>query len=190
MSLRVLLVDARLEGGSRLWQVLEASGFQVTGMVTDGDDLIAAVNRHLPDAILIDADSPRRDTLEGLALLNQRFPRPTVLLSEQDDQRLAHAALVAGVSAYTVTGASPELVRSLIEVSVAHFRAYGRLQSELARTQQTLDERQVIDRAKCLLMEQHGMTEREAYARLRRLAMDRRQALPEIAQSLMNQLVT
>ena len=77
-------------------------------MVADGDDVTAAVNRHLPDAIIIDADSPRRDTLEGLALLNQRFPRPTLLLSEQDDQRLAHAALLAGVSAYTVTGASPD----------------------------------------------------------------------------------
>jgi response regulator NasT len=190
MSLRVLLVDARRVGGSRLPNVLEASGFLVVGVVADGDDVIAAVNRYLPDAIIIDADSPRRDTLEGLALLNQRFPRPTVLLSEQDDQRLAHAALRAGISAYTVTHASPALVRSLIEVSVAHFRAHGLLQSELARSQQTLDESQVVNRAKCLLMEQYGMSEREAYARLRRLAMDRRLPLVEIAQSLMNQAVT
>lgn len=190
MSLRVLLVDARRAGGSRLSTILEASGFVVVGAVTDGDDLIAAVSHYLPDAIIIDADSPRRDTLEGLALVNQRFPRPTVLLSEQDDQRLAHAALQAGVSAYTISGASPALVRSLIEVSVAHFRTHDRLQSELARAQQALDERQVIDRAKCLLMEQCGMNEREAYARLRRLAMDRRLPLVEIAQSLMNQAVT
>ena len=93
----------------------------------------------------------------------------------------------AGVSAYTVTGASPELVRSLVEVAVAQFRAHGHLQSELARSQQALDEGQVINRAKCLLMEQHGMSERDAYARLRRLAMDRRQSLVDISQSLMNQ---
>lgn len=190
MSLRVLLVDARYAGGSRLAQVLEISGFRVAGVISDGDDVIAAVNRHLPDAIIIDVDSPRRDTLEGLALLNQRFPRPMILLSEHDDQRLAHAALQAGVSAYTVNGASPALVRSLIEVSVTHFRAQARLQSELARTQQALDERQTIDRAKCLLMEHHGLSEREAYARLRRLAMDRCQPLFEVAQSLMNQALT
>jgi response regulator NasT len=189
MSLRVLLVDARRMGGSRLSSVLEASGFRVVAVVTDGDDMVEAVKRHLPDAILIDADSPRRDTLEGLALLNQRFPRPAVLLSEQDDQRLAHAALEAGVSTYTVSDASPALVRSLVEVSVSHFRAHGRLQAELARMQDSLEESRIVDRAKCLLMERQALSEREAYARLRRLAMDRRQKLADVAQSLLNQAI-
>lgn len=187
MSLRVLLVDARRVGTSRLREVLEASGFQVEGVVDEGDDLIAVVSRVLPDAVIIDADSPRRDTIEGLALMNQRFPRPTLLVSEEDNPLLAHAALRAGVSAYTVPGISAALVRSLIEVTVSYFRDHHRLQTELARAQEMLEESRVIDRAKCLVMERHGLGERESYARLRRLAMDRRQRLIDVAHSLLNQ---
>lgn len=188
MSLRVLLVDARQGGASRLSAMLSASGFRVVGVATEADDLIVLVSRLLPDAIIIDTESPRRDTLEGLALVNQRFPRPTVLMSESESPRLAHAALEAGISAYTVEGASPALVRSLVEVTVAHFHGNDRLHAELRRVRQTLEDDRVVGQAKCLLMEHHGLSERESYARLRRIAMERRQRIVDVAQALVNQV--
>ena len=188
MSLRVLLVDARQGGASQLGAVLAASGFQVAGVAGEADDLIALVSSLLPDAIIIDTDSPRRDTLEGLALVNQRFPRPTILMSESESPRLAHAALEAGISTYTVAAASPALVRSLVEVTVAHFRGHDRLHAELRRMRQTMEDDRVVSQAKCLLMEHQGLSERESYARLRRLSMERRQRIVDVAQSLVNQL--
>jgi response regulator NasT len=185
MGLRVLLVDARRGDASRLSQVLQQSGFEVVGALQESDDVLMAVNRLEPDAIIIDADSPRRDTLEGLALIGRRNPRPIVMLSEQGDSALVRAASEAGVSAYVVESASPQSVRSLVEVAVLHFRGNSLLQAELNRAQQELEDRQLIDRAKCLLMEREGLSERDSYHHLRRIAMSRGQKMADVARRIL-----
>src|SRR5690349_14839428 len=125
--LRVLLVDARCGDASRLCGVLQQSGFNVVGTLQESDDVLAAVSRLAPDAIIIDADSPRRDTLEGLALIGRTHPRPIVMLSEQGDSALVRTAAEAGISAYVVDGISPQSVRSLVEVAVLHFHGHSLL---------------------------------------------------------------
>ncbi len=188
MALRVLLVDARCGDTSRLSLVLLQSGFEVVGSLRESDDILAAVETFEPDAVIIDADSPRRDTLEGLALIGRRYPRPMVLLSERGDSTLVRTAAEAGVSAYVVDGMSPQSVRSLVEVAVLHFHGNSVLQAQLSRTQQVLEERQLIDRAKCMLMEQKGLSERDSYHHLRRLAMNRGQKMADVARLLVSAL--
>jgi two-component system, response regulator / RNA-binding antiterminator len=190
MSLRVLLIDARCGEASRLEAVLSMSGFSVVGSLQEADDVLAAVSRLEPDAIIIDADSPRRDTLEGLALLGQHKPRPIVMLSEQGDSTLVRVAAEAGVSAYVVDGISPQSVRSLVEVAVLHFHGSSLLRAELDRTQQVMEERHLIDRAKCFLMEQKGWSERDSYHQLRRLAMSRGQKMSDVARQLLGAFET
>ncbi|MEX0607591.1 MAG: ANTAR domain-containing protein, partial [Halofilum sp. (in: g-proteobacteria)] len=65
-------------------------------------------------------------------------------------------------------------------------QAHHHLPNELKRTQQTLAERKAVDRAKCLLMERHGVGEEAAYGRLRKIAMDRRLSLSAVARELLD----
>ncbi|MGH8529465.1 MAG: ANTAR domain-containing response regulator [Nevskiales bacterium] len=181
MSLRVLLIDARQAEASVLAAVLTACGFQVIGSLQESDEVLPVVRRLEPDAIIIDADSPRRDTLEGLARLSRRYPRPMIMLSEQGDADLTRTAADAGVSAYVVEGVSSETIRSLVQVAVMHFRGQHVLHAELSKTRQELEDRRQIDRAKCRLMEHYGLNEKAAYERLRSLAMTRGQRLAELA---------
>ncbi len=182
--MRVLIVDAKPARSRGLEAALREAGFEVLMTVDEGDDLYARVESLAPDAVIVDAALPSRDILEDLAHLGRRYPKPMIMLTRQGDADLPQAAARAGVSAYVVDGIAPALMRSLVDVSIAHFQAHQALRNELARTQRSLNERKTIDRAKCLIMERHRIGEEAAYQRLRKMAMDRRASVFAVAQEL------
>lgn len=184
MSVRVLIIDAHSERTGPLAAALEAAGFAVAGIVSEDQDIYAAVGELKPDAILIDADSPTRDTLEGLAVLGQRYPRPILMLSESADTELVRDAARLGISTYAVDGVSAPLLRSLVEVTMAHFQSRRSLSEELQEAQQALHDRKIIDKAKYRLVQEMRMSEEEAYHQLRRMAMQRGMKLVELARLL------
>lgn len=185
MPVRVLIIDAQSERTRALSEALAAAGFEVLGVILESGDVYGQVRALKPDAILIDAASPTRDTLEGLAVIGKRFPRPILMLSDAHDTELVREAAQLGISTYAVDGISPVLMRSLIEVSMAHFQSQRRLAAELQEAQQALHDRRAIDRAKYLLVEKHGLSEDEAYHRLRRMAMERSMRIGELARLLL-----
>lgn len=187
MSARVLIVEASSARTADLAQALCAAGFAVAGVVAEDADVYGAVQRLAPDAILIDTESPTRDTLEGLAVIGKRFPRPILLLSEAANAELVQDAALLGISAYAVDGFSPGLLKSLIEVGIAHFRSHAVLSEELRRTREALRERRQIEQAKLRLMLSLQLGEDEAYHHLRRQAMARGLRIAELARELLEQ---
>ena len=187
MTLRVILIDSRTERSERMEKALLESGFHVLAVLRETDDLYAGLRNLKPDAVIIDADSPTRDTLEHLGALSQRFPKPMIMMSDVADAALTRTAASVGVSAYVVEGLSPSVVRSLVDVAMLHFQSHRQLHAELSKTQQDLDDRRSIDQAKCHLMERHGFSEDRAYGVMRRLAMRRQQRLADFARGLLSQ---
>ena len=185
MTTRVLLVDIHSTRASMLRAALEDAGFSVVGTVASEQDLYTVAAKLTPDAIIVDAASPSRDSLEHLAVLEKRFPKPLLMLSAQDDRKLLAAAAQAGVSSYVVEGISPALVRSLVEVAIQQFQARRSLESELQKARDSLESRKLIDRAKGLLMAQADLSEADAYAHLRKTAMDRGQPMVAVARALL-----
>src|SRR5438094_216972 len=108
---RVLLVG----GEAALARALASAGYAVT-QAREGDDFYALVERDKPDAVVVAADSPSRDVLEHLALLNRKHPQPVLLFHDGSDDALVRRAMRAGVSAYVALDLPPPLLRSLIEV--------------------------------------------------------------------------
>lgn len=184
MSLRVLLVDLQSGRVATLRAALEDSGFTVADVITSGDDLDDAVRRIQPDAVLVDTDSPSRDTLEHLATL-EGFPKPTLMFSARDDPRALAMVAEVGVSAYVVEGLSPALVRSLVRAAVRQHEDVRALRDELDELRANAEGRKVIDCAKHMLMERTGMSEQDAYARLRKEAMNRSISMAELARAVL-----
>lgn len=187
--MRVLLVDRHSARLSTLRAVIEDAGFDVAAVVSDQDDLYAAVERLAPDAIIVGADSPSRDVLDDVATLGRAYPKPLLMLSSQDDRRLMAEASDAGIAAYVMEGLSPALVRSLVDVAVRQFQQVQNLRAELTAARETLADRQVIHRAKCLLMEYESLSEQDAYRAMRRASMDRAQPMVEIARQIMQRAI-
>ena len=170
-SLRIGL----LEGGYNIVAVLPADMF-----------LPERLAQIAPDMIIVDAQSQARDTLEHVVMASREARRPIVLFTEDNDTSHVRDAIAAGVTAYVVAGLAAERIKPVLEVALARFTHEQALRLELAEVRTQLSDRKIIDRAKALLMNRHAMTEEQAYARLRKTAMDKSLKLAEVAQRIVD----
>lgn len=184
MSLRVLLVDDDPARAAIVEPALREAGYEVVTVVDTAAEMLAQVRARRPDVIIIDRDSPDRDTLEHVCTITRDNPRPIVMFTQDKDRALMREALEAGVSAYVVDGLSVERVRPIVEVALARFEQWQALRRELDQAQTSLAERKLIERAKGIVMKQRNCSEGEAYALLRKLAMDRNLRLAQLAESV------
>jgi response regulator NasT len=186
MSLRVLLVDDDPARAALIEPALRAAGCAVVTAVGPCPDLLGKVRAVGPDMIVIDRDSPDRDTLEQLCVVTRDNPRPIVMFTQDADQGRMRAALEAGVSAYVVDGLAPERVQPIVNVALARFEQHQALRAELSEAKATLAERKLIERAKGIVMKSRGVGEAEAYQLLRKMAMDRNERLAQVADNVIS----
>jgi len=185
---RVLLLDRNPGRAALLEEALEAEGYRVASRVASNIDLQAEVERVRPDLIIIDMESPDRDTLEHLGTLNRNNPKPVLMFADASDRDTMRAAIRAGVSAYVVDGFSAGRLRSVMELAIARFEQYQGLRDELEDARGKLADRRDIERAKGLLMQRRRLSEDEAHRALRRMAMDRNLTLGDAARALISAL--
>ena len=139
-----------------------------------------------PDMIIVDAESQARDTLEHVVMATRDARWPIVLFTEDNDTTHVRDAIAAGVTAYVVAGLAPDRVRPVLDVALARFQHEEHMRRELADARNQLSERKAIDRAKGLLMQRQGLSEDDAYARLRKTAMDKGLKLADVAQRILD----
>src|SRR5690606_974637 len=195
-SLRIVIVntladseadDTALERDERARALrigLLEAGYNIVAVFPADMHLPDRVSQLQPDMVIIDAESDARDVLEHVVMATHDAPRPIVLFTEDQDRSSMEAAMAAGVSAYIVAGLSSARVKPVLDVALARFHADQKLRNELSDTKLKLAERKTVERAKGLLMERQGISEDEAYGRLRRMAMDKNLKLSELAQRL------
>lgn len=182
--LTVMLVDDQPARAALLEQALLDHSYKVIARLSSAAGLAQQVASLEPDVIIIDIESPDRDTLEHMASLHRDNPHPVVMFAEEGDTSAIERAMRAGVSAYVVDGLNPARVKTIVDVAVARFREFQALRRELEETRTQLADRKQIDRAKGLLMKQRGLDEKQAYNAMRKMAMDRGQRLAEVASNI------
>jgi response regulator NasT len=180
-KLRIALVDEKAERSGELERALLEAGYEVVGRLSGRDDLRERIAALAPDVIIVDMQSPDRDVFEDMQRIHREQPRPILMFVDESDSESIHAAVRAGVSAYVVDGVKSRSVRPIVEVAIARFAEFQALRSELDAARTSLADRKVIERAKGILMSRHGVSEDEAYHRLRKTAMDRNQKLADVA---------
>lgn len=181
---RVLLVNDTDKPIAVLRQALAAAGCEVLAHVSAAG-LLRAVRDQQPDVVILDVESPSRDTLEQLAMLDRHAPRPVVMFSADGDEGLIRQALAAGVAAYVVDGLSPARLAPILRVAMARFEQQAHVRQRVDELEQRLQDRKDIDRAKGLLIDRRGMTEAEAYAALRQQAMKQGLKLADVARRIL-----
>ena len=161
----------------------DSAGYKVH-VIAERAALARQISKVNPDVVLVDLADPSRDIIEELTLASGPLDRPVALFVERSAEGLSTAAIEAGLSAYVVDGLTPARVKPVLDAAIARFRVMARMRAELAETKRALEERKVIDRAKGLLMRARGIPEDEAYALLRRTAMDQNRRLADVAEAL------
>ena len=185
---RILIIDDNPARTQLLTQILEAGTYEVLAPLPlmPQEVLTHQVVQRCPDILLIGADFPGQAVLNGMASLNEHYPCPTVMFSKDGCAETIQSATRAGVSAYVVGRLTEARVRTIIEAAVARFRELRALQRELEKTKASLAERKIIERAKEVVAQQRGCSEAEAYQALRKMAMNRRKRLVEVAQDVLS----
>lgn len=184
MSLRIILVDDEPQRTALLSDALTAHGFQVVAVFGTGADLPRQIAELEADVIVADLDSPDRDTLESMRQVTFDQARPVVMFAQDGNPETIRAAIEAGVSAYVVDGLKPERVRPVLDVAIARFAQFQELRSELDKARSTLAERKLVEKAKGILMKRRGFGEDEAYKLMRKMAMDQKARLVDIANKI------
>ncbi len=182
--LRVLLVTDTDKPIGELRDTLARLGYEMLAATASPQALHKAVESERPDVIIVDTESPSRDTLEQLAVMNATAPRPVLMFSNDANQQLIRDAVGAGVTAYLVEGLATERLAPILEVALARFAQESQLRERLAQAENALAERKLIDRAKRMLMDSQKMTEHAAYATMRKRAMNQGVKLAEVARQI------
>ncbi len=180
-SLRVLLIDDGAHRVDLIRDELTRQGHEVVGVVDSAVLIHDCVLRLTPDVVIVDSESPSRDTLENLVIMSAHSPKPVVVFSEDASQEPMQRALKAGVSAYVIAGLQPQRLVPVLQVAIARFEQDKALRAQLDAAQSQLSERKLVERAKGILMNTAGMTEDQAHKHLRKLAMDRGERVGEVA---------
>ncbi len=183
--LRVVVAEDETIIRMDLRERLENLGYQVVGDASDGETAVNLARQTRPNVVVMDIKMPVLDGISAAETLTRENIAPVVLVTAFSDQGLVQKASEVGVMAYVIKPLRDNDLRPAIEVAVSRFRDYKVLANEVADLTQRLETRKVVERAKGLLMEKHGLTERDAFQRIQKLSMDRRRTMKDIAEALL-----
>ncbi|WP_233355223.1 ANTAR domain-containing response regulator [Hirschia maritima] len=184
--LRVLLIDNNPERAQLVEEGLAEAAIVQTKSQVHGTELLNLIAANQPDVIIVDCNSPGRDSIESLRTVAQNNPKPIVMFVEEENPTGFQQAIEAGVSAYVVDGLTPKRVKPVIDVAIARFKVMNDLRSELKKTKDDLAARKVIEKAKGILMDKRGMTEEEAFIAMRTMSQERGIPLRDIAETVIS----
>lgn len=182
--MRVLIADddpiIRLD----LKQMLENLGYDVVSEAGDGQQAVQAARETHPDICILDVKMPVMDGIEAVNIITDENIAPTILLTAYSDRELIDRAKAAGVFAYLVKPFKPGDLPPSIEVARSRFEQNMHLNKEVTNLQERLEARKLIDRAKGILMDDHGLNESEAYRRIQVQSMNLRKTMREVAEAI------
>jgi response regulator NasT len=182
--MRIAVIDESASRASVIHEGLaQLEGCEIF-LLTERHGLLARIEEFAPDVVLIDLGNPSRDVLEEYFAVSRALSRPIAMFVDESDDETIGASIDAGVSAYVVDGLAASRIRPVLDLAVRRFGAFARLQADLSEVKGKLAERETIDAAKRILMHSRGLSEPEAYAELRRKAMQSSRRIADIAEAL------
>jgi response regulator NasT len=180
-----------------LKEILESEGYEVVGETGRGDEAVELVARHQPDLAILDVKMPGLDGIEAARRITSEHKIAALILTAFSQRNLIEDARDAGVAAYLVKPFQRSELIPAIEVAIARFQEHraieeehSRLSSEVASLEEKLETRRLVDRAKGVLMDKHGMGEAEAFSFIQKTAMDRRTRMSEVAKDIIEEALT
>ncbi|MBA2246511.1 MAG: response regulator [Chloroflexia bacterium] len=182
---RIIIADDESLIRLDLREMLTHLGYDVIGEASDGQAAMDLARRLRPDLLIMDIKMPGLDGIAAAEELTRERIAPVVLVTAYSDQPLVERARDAGVVGYVVKPFREAELMPVIELSRARFNEFRTLEREVGDLRDALETRKLIERAKGVLMEVHGLREAEAFHRIRKTSMDARKSMKEVAEAVL-----
>lgn len=187
-GLRIVLADADLVFRKTLKDKLVQAGYLVVGEAGEGRAAQQMAFNLQPDLVIMDFDLPGQDGLEVAKIIEEHRLAPVLLLTTYDRRDFLEEALQNKIFAYLTKPVDDFQLLASIEISVATFRRILKLEQENKKLKEALETRKLVDKAKGLLAEVHGMTEQESYKFLQKLSMDKCLPMKHVVKQVIKKL--
>ncbi|CAA9561478.1 MAG: hypothetical protein AVDCRST_MAG49-2458 [uncultured Thermomicrobiales bacterium] len=182
---RIIIADDESLIRLDLREMLTHIGYDVIAEAGDGRTALDLARKLRPDLMVMDIKMPDLDGIAAAEELTREKIAPVVLLTAYSDQALVERAKEAGVVGYVVKPFRETELMPVIELSLARFDEFRSLEREVGDLKEALETRKLIERAKGVLMEAHGLRESEAFHRIRKTSMDARKSMKEVAEAIL-----
>ena len=183
---RVLIAEDEALIRLDLKEMLEEEGYAVVGEAADGAEAIELAGELRPDLVILDVKMPRVDGIAAAEAIATGRIAPVVILTAFSQRDLVERARDAGAMAYLVKPFQKKDLLPTIEMAASRFAEIVALEQEVHGLSERLEARKVVERAKGVLMTEHGMTEPQAFRWIQRAAMDRRTTMREVAEKVLS----
>src|ERR1700704_4158579 len=182
--MRILVAEDETIIRLDLRDLLERAGFEVCAEARDGEEAVALARSEQPDLAIMDVKMPRLDGIEAARRILEENPIPIVMLTAYGQEELVSRAVEAGVFGYLVKPFREQDLLPAIATARARHEELSAVREEAESLAEALAARKAIERAKGLLMEKEGLSETEAFDRLRKASQVSGRPLKVIAEAV------
>jgi len=182
--MRVLVAEDETIIRLDLRDLLERLGLEVCAEARDGEEAVRLARTEKPDVAILDVKMPKLDGIEAARQILDERPIPIVMLTAYGQDEVVSRAVEAGVFGYLVKPFREQDLLPAIRTATARHEELAALREEAESLAEALAARKAIERAKGPLMEKEGLSEQEAFERLRRASQISGRPLRVVAEAL------
>ena len=168
-----------------LKEMLVECGYDVVGEAGDGESAVRLAEELRPDLVILDVKMPVLDGISAAERIAEARLAPVLMLTAFSQRELVERARDAGAMAYLVKPFQKGDLTPAIEMAVARYAELSALEAEVADLGDRLETRKLVDRAKAVLQNSHGLTEAGAFRWIQKTSMDRRMTMRQVAEAVL-----
>ena len=188
--MRILVAEDETIIRLDLRALLERAGFEVVAEARDGEEAVELARAERPDVAVLDVKMPRLDGIEAARRILDQRPIPIVMLTAYGQRELVARAVEAGVFGYLVKPFREQDLVPAIATARARYEELLAVREEVESLAEALAARKAIERAKGILMAKEGLSEGDAFARLRKASQVSGRPLKVVAEAVVATFVT
>ncbi|MCR2043821.1 ANTAR domain-containing response regulator [Anaerosalibacter massiliensis] len=185
MSKKIVIAEDEPITRMDIAEILTEAGYDVVGMASDGFDAVEMCKNLKPDLVLMDIKMPLLDGLKASrVLLEEKIVSCVVILTAYSTREFINEAKSIGIMGYVVKPVNEKNLLPAIEIAIAKDEEINYMKESIEKAKEDLKARKLIEKAKGILMKKGNITEEEAYNMIRKLSMDKRAPMKDIAKAI------
>ena len=186
MTARIVIAEDEAIIRMDLREMLEEEGYEVVGEAADGDEAMRLAEQLRPDLVILDIVMPETDGLTAAEhIVEQELAAVLILTAFSHRDKVARATR-AGVMAYLVKPFDKADLVPAIEVAVQRWNEARVLANESKNLTERLETRKLVERAKGVLRDRHGLSEEDSFRLIQRISLERGMPMRKVSERLLD----